>query len=616
VASTQDDVVVRLRLKDVRQFIADVKAGKLAIEDLEKQVRQAGRTASRETSASGGLGKLASHFGMLAGFAKTGVLALGAAAVGVAGYAVKSAASLEQVTVAFTTMLHSASAANTMVANLQKFAKDTPFELAGVESTAQSLLGFGFAAKSVIPMLTAVGNAASGLNLGQAGMDEITLALGQMKMKGRVQGDELLQLAEHHVNAYGYLEKALGLSGPQLQKAVQKGKVSAATAIPIILKGMDDQFKGLMEKESHTLGGIWSNFHDAMQQGLTRLVNPFLPTMKKWLQGVTDYLGGKGGKDKGMLGRLGQFAPYLASNITSGRAGFAAYNIGAIIGNHGFDPAIEKGVRVVHNLGVIVKDVLVPALKDMSVLLAPVALVFDHLDQITGFIAEHATAFRVLADGVIAVVAAWKLYSLVMVGVNAATALFDALADANPIGLIVVGIAALAAGFIYAYKHSETFRKVVDTIWSALKTAFGWVTDHWMLLAPILLGPFGLLLDFVVAHWDTIWGALKGIWSWVMDHWGAISDALIAPFRPFLDMIHATIDAWQALRSMSDPGSGAYAPPPGGPNGGTAASPGPLITWVGERGPELFTLPRGSRSSRCLGCRSSRVGGILRSRSC
>jgi tape measure domain-containing protein len=622
VASTEDDVVVRLRLKDVKQFIADVKAGKLAIDDLEKKVKKAGQTASRETGASGGLGKLGAHFGMLAGFARTGALALGAATVGVAGYAVKSAASLEQVTVAFTTMLHSASAANTMVANLQKFAKDTPFELAGVESTAQSLLGFGFAAKSVIPMLTAVGNAASGLNLGQAGMDEITLALGQMKMKGRVQGDELLQLAEHHVNAYGYLEKALGLSGPQLQKAVQKGKVSAATAIPIILKGMDDQFKGLMEKESHTLGGIWSNFHDAMQQGLTRLVNPFLPTMKKWLQGVTDYLGGKGGKDKGMLGRLGQFAPYLASNITSGRADFAAYNIGAILGNHKFDPAIEKGVRVAHNLGVIVKDVLVPAFKDMSVLLAPVVLVFDHLDQITGFVADHKDVFRVLADGVIAVVAAFKLYQLVMVGVNAITAVFDGLADANPIGLIVVAIAALVAGFVYAYTHWAPFRNFINDSWRRLQVVAAWIRDHWETLA--LFTPFTLAIRVVHDHWGTITGALRSVWNFINKDWPLISAILVKPFEDLIAAFQRVIDAYnntigpvQATQGLASGMSwqdrlglvgsavtgniggviGAIANGAKGSanqaSGGTTVRSG--MSWVGERGPELLNLPRGAK---------------------
>jgi hypothetical protein len=81
VASTEDDVVVRLRLKDVKQFIADVKSGKLAIDDLEKKIRKAGRTAARESSSSGGFGKLASHFGFLRYAAYGAVGSLAAAAV-------------------------------------------------------------------------------------------------------------------------------------------------------------------------------------------------------------------------------------------------------------------------------------------------------------------------------------------------------------------------------------------------------------------------------------------------------------------------------------------------------------------------------------------------------
>jgi hypothetical protein len=134
---------------------------------------------------------------------------------------------------------------------------------------------------------------------------------------------------------------------------------------------------------------MWSNFHDAAQQGLMKLANPFMPAMKRWLGEATTYLGGQDGKS-GFFARASKFMAVLPGNVTSGRADFAAYNIGAIIGNHKFDPAIEKGVRVVHNLGVIVKDVLVPALKDFSVILAPVVLLLEHLDSITGFVADHS----------------------------------------------------------------------------------------------------------------------------------------------------------------------------------------------------------------------------------
>ena len=38
----------------------------------------------------------------------------------------------------------------------------------------------------------------------------------------------------------------------------------------------------------------------------------------------------------------------------------------------------------------------------------------------------------------------------------------NAALSANPIGLVVIAIAALVAGLIYAYQHSATFRAIVQ----------------------------------------------------------------------------------------------------------------------------------------------------------
>ena len=54
--ASQDDVVVRLRLADVARFIADVKAGRLAIDDLEKKIRSVSRTAEAGSKEYNDLG--------------------------------------------------------------------------------------------------------------------------------------------------------------------------------------------------------------------------------------------------------------------------------------------------------------------------------------------------------------------------------------------------------------------------------------------------------------------------------------------------------------------------------------------------------------------------------
>lgn len=54
--------------------------------------------------------------------------------------------------------------------------------------------------------------------------------------------------------------------------------------------------------------------------------------------------------------------------------------------------------------------------------------------------------------------------------IRGAVIAFNLALAANPIGVVTALILALAAGLIYAYKHSETFRKVVDAAFKVVKT--------------------------------------------------------------------------------------------------------------------------------------------------
>lgn len=189
------------------------------------------------------------------------------AAIAAAGVkAVEAAGKLQNVQTAFTNMLGSAQKASAFTKELQAFAAATPFEFNQVTSAAQKFLAFGFTAEQVIPTLTAVGDAAAGVGLGADGIDRVTLALGQMAAKSRVQSDEMLQLTEAGIPAWQMLADKIGKSVPEVMDMVSKGSVDAATGINALVEGMNTKFGGMMEQQSHTIQGTWSTLMDGIDQ--------------------------------------------------------------------------------------------------------------------------------------------------------------------------------------------------------------------------------------------------------------------------------------------------------------------------------------------------------------
>lgn len=67
--------------------------------------------------------------------------------------------------------------------------------------------------------------------------------------------------------------------------------------------------------------------------------------------------------------------------------------------------------------------------------------------------------------------------------------------DANPIGIIVMGIAALVAGLVYAYEKSETFRGAVWALWEVVKTAGTMIIDFYKNVYKVIHGVFTLDLN-------------------------------------------------------------------------------------------------------------------------
>lgn len=123
---------------------------------------------------------------------------------------------------------------------------------------------------------------------------------------------------------------------------------------------------------------------------------------------------------------------------------------------------------------------------------------------VVGFLRDNPETAKAFAIALGVMATALMAGSVAMWALNVAM-------DANPIGLIVIAIAALVAGLVYAYTHSEKFRAVIQAMGEALKwlgSAISWVIgfvkDHWKEILVALVAPFAVAIYEIHKHWDQI----------------------------------------------------------------------------------------------------------------
>jgi tape measure domain-containing protein len=186
----------------------------------------------------------------------------------------------EQSLIAFGTLLGSGQKAQEMFASLQKFAASTPFELPGLVDNARQLLGVGVAADKIIPTLTSLGDTAGALGINQEGFNRVLLAVSQSMGKGKLQGEELMQMVENGIPVWQLLSKALGKTVPELQKMSSEGKLISQDVLPKLFAQMSKDYGGSMIKQSQTLTGVMSSLKDNVKMLSGTAMEPLFSLVK------------------------------------------------------------------------------------------------------------------------------------------------------------------------------------------------------------------------------------------------------------------------------------------------------------------------------------------------
>lgn len=348
------------------------------------------KQATKGTSKIAGVMKLATAAAVGFGIAVT--------AIGVSS--IKAAADFEQTNVAFTTMLGSAKEAKDFLEDLADFAKKTPFTLKGVEKSAKQLLAVGFEAKEILPTLKSVGDVASGLGLGEEGLQRLILNLGQVRNQAKLTGRELRDFAVAGVPILDALATQLGITTMEVQDLVSKGEISS-DMVTKAFKEMTSEggkFANLMEKQAETVSGKFSNLQDTFELlkrevGLALLpviadladmfLEDLLPAIKPILPVLTDFI-------RKIVEKLKPFLPRITDAILKMvEVFFELFDAVSPL----IDPLLEIALMILPAMASIMRS-MAPIIRSLVAILTPLleilAPIVQFITDLLGGIAKIA----------------------------------------------------------------------------------------------------------------------------------------------------------------------------------------------------------------------------------
>jgi hypothetical protein len=182
---------------------------------------------------------------------------------GLAAYAIKSAAEMEQMHVSFEVFLGSAEKAKALMDDLIQLSVKTPFTMQGLTKTSNMLLGMNVRGEDLIETLKMLGDASRG---NQEILNRLAYAYGQVNQARVLKGSELRQFTEAGVGLVSELSRITGIPEEKLATSVGRYKITIGQ-VTQALKNMTSEggkYYQLTEKQAATLMGIFSNLKDIL----------------------------------------------------------------------------------------------------------------------------------------------------------------------------------------------------------------------------------------------------------------------------------------------------------------------------------------------------------------
>lgn len=197
----------------------------------------------------------------------------------------------------------------------------------------------------------------------------------------------------------------------------------------------------------------------------------------------------------------------------------------------------------------------------------------------------------VIIGGIVAVTRVW---TAVQTALNVVMA-------ANPLGLVVLAVVALVAILVVAWNSSAEFRAIVTGAFTAVSDAASWlggkvgevftaigngaaavartVADWWNGVVTFVFGLPGRIGAAASGMWDGIVNGFKAAINWIVGGWNRLSFTVPPVDIPYVGTFGGFTVGVPQIPYLA--------------KGGNITAAGMAV--VGERGPELVSLPRGAQ---------------------
>lgn len=479
------------------------------------------------------------------------------------------AMSAETMQTSFDTLLGSTQAANAEMQKLDAFASKTPFKTMDIDQAASQLIGFGTSAQDVIPDLTSIGDAISAVGKGStANLDSIVNIFGKIQLSGKLTGADMNQFSADGINAWKVLEQQTGKTQSQLQSMISSGLLPAGTAIKDLTQGIEQNplYAGGMAKQSATMSGLLSTLKSNWDQMLASFGSPILKDLEPLVGNIGTALSSQGFKDfGGTVGKnVADAFKSIGDFVTKNNIGGEIVALGQNLSNFFNNPNMKEFVKtvgqdLVNGFASLMKAVSSPAfgtfMKDVGTFVGGSLLglwngiknVGEAVLNTAKFFKDHKVAMDALEAVLIStglIISAIVIPAFVAWAISMVPVVIGALAIAAPFIVVGLIIAAVILGIILVIQNWGAIVKWLTGVWSAVATFFGWL---WGVIAGFFVGVGKWFADRFTEAYHGILGAIGGIGAWFQGIWKDIQGAFGAVGNWFHNLWQGVCDDFTSV---------------------------------------------------------------------